>query len=270
MADREKDFEEQRARGMDPAQRIWMFAMYIFHWACIGAAIMIIVAEGFVMENSLRRFTEQFGVGEAPARGYQNDQDYNPTCGYVQMTNVPKHLGSVVWSAGWQIFIIIAALIIIFADLALALPNNNNICWRIVKSLWLDGMTYDQKTAQADPYGQYGASGQTTPKPIPFFLGALAFFKVFLTFGFLSQSFYGLDTGEDPWGEKTGPDTQLFCLWAGFILAGSALTGLVSGAFLFLAKAPRELSDERYPYGLRNPRPAYPTSRYPRFPFNRY
>lgn len=76
-------------------------------------------------------------------------------------------------------------------------------------------MTYDQKTAQADPYGQYGASGQTTPKPIPFFLGALAFFKVFLTFGFLSQSFYGLDTGEDPWGEKTGPDTQLFCLWAG-------------------------------------------------------
>jgi hypothetical protein len=75
------------------------------------------------MENSLRRFTDQFGVGEAreclvlaatkkilrrfetAARGYQNDQDYNPTCGYVMNTNVPKHLGSIVWSAGWQIFI---------------------------------------------------------------------------------------------------------------------------------------------------------------------
>jgi hypothetical protein len=118
--------------------------------------------------------------------------------------------------------IVIAALILIFADLALALPDNNNICWRIVKTLWLDGMTYDENTAQADPYAQYGQQGpQPTPKPIPFFLGALAFFKVFLTIGFLSQSFYGLDNGENEWGETRGPDTQLFCLWAGKCVFGT-------------------------------------------------
>jgi hypothetical protein len=38
-------------------------------------------------------------------RAYQEVLDYNPYCGYVSLTNVPKHLGSIIWSTGWQIFI---------------------------------------------------------------------------------------------------------------------------------------------------------------------
>ncbi|GHJ87819.1 hypothetical protein NliqN6_4221 [Naganishia liquefaciens] len=188
----------------------------------------------------------------ATARGYQNDVDYNPTCGYVQLTNVPKHLGSVIWSTGWQLFIIIAALLIIFADLALAIPGNTNLPWNVVKFFWLDGMTYDQEIADRDPRLD-PREGRNSAKPMPFFLGALGFFKVFVTFGYLSQSFYGIDTGMDEWGESHGPNTQLFCLWAGFILAGSALLGLITGCFLFLAKSPREVSDERDYRWRRNP-----------------
>lgn len=106
-------------------------------------------------------------------------------------------------------FPVIAAFLIIFADLALAIPGNNNYPWKIVKFFWLDGMTYDNEIGIRNPREGPNA------KPIPFFLAALGFFKVFLTFGYLSQSFYGLDAGLNEWGESEGPNTQLFCLWAG-------------------------------------------------------
>ncbi|KAJ9098068.1 hypothetical protein QFC19_006503 [Naganishia cerealis] len=143
--------------------------------------------------------------------------------GYVGLTNVPKHAGSILWSSGWQFFIIIAALTIVFADVALALPERNNIFWRIIKMFWLDGMTYTKQYGTADPY-------DTSRDPIPFFLAPLALFKVFLTFGYMSQSFYGVDTGLNQWGEQKGPNTQLFCLAAGFSLAGSSLFGLFTGS----------------------------------------
>lgn len=75
-------------------------------------------------------------------------------------------------------------------------------------------MTYDRDLAYRNPELD-PREGRNSVKPMPFFLGALGFFKVFVTFGYLSQSFYGIDNGLDEWGERYGPDTQLFCLWAG-------------------------------------------------------
>jgi hypothetical protein len=94
----------------------------------------------------------------------------------------------------------------------------------VVKFFWLDGMTYDNEIGLRNPsedprdYSREypnGIPNGKSAKPIPFFLAALGFFKVFLTFGYLSQSFYGLDNGLNEWGESKGPNTQLFCLWAG-------------------------------------------------------
>jgi hypothetical protein len=108
------------------------------------------------------------------------------------------------------IYPVLAAFILIFADLAMAIPERNNIFWRLIKMFWLDGMTYTRGYGTADPYG-------TSRDPTPFFLAPLgkrnlslksvkshthnkfwfilAFFKIFITFGYLSQTFYGVDDG---------------------------------------------------------------------------
>ncbi|KAJ9095974.1 hypothetical protein QFC21_005336 [Naganishia friedmannii] len=173
------------------------------------------------MANTITRFKEVFVKGQKD-RGWRTGDDYNPMCGYVQLTSIPKHLGSVVWTLGWQVFIILAAIILIFADLAMAIPERNNIFWRLIKMVWLDGMTYTRAYGTANPY-------IANRDPTPFFLAPLAFFKIFISFGYLSQTFYGVDNGMNQWGEQTGPNTQEFCVYAGFILAGSSALGLMTG-----------------------------------------
>ncbi|WRT63804.1 uncharacterized protein IL334_000729 [Kwoniella shivajii] len=170
--------------------KIWMII-------AAGALVMPLVVWILIFIENTKCFSETMGhyLGNDQRVYDQMDGDHN--AGFVGNTNIPKHLGGVVFAAAFDVAMWMFIIISMCADLFWKFP----LCRRFLESMWADGLYETRKYVDIEFY----------------FLMANAFLKLFIVAATGSQTYIGLYPKQD----DPQLDTPLFCLYATMILLGS-------------------------------------------------
>ncbi|KAK4689396.1 hypothetical protein P7C73_g705, partial [Tremellales sp. Uapishka_1] len=168
---------------------LWMSICKLWMIVAVGALIMPAIVWILIFTENTHTFQEVMGhyLGN-------NLWDYpgDPGCGYVDATNIPKHLGGVVFTAVFDL----GMLTLIFLSICADLFWRFEILHHILEAFWAVGV-WDDRDLLSIEY---------------FFLIANAFLKLFIVAATGSQTYTGI------YPDFKGLDTPLFCLYATMIL----------------------------------------------------
>ncbi|KAH8079269.1 hypothetical protein HD553DRAFT_363160 [Filobasidium floriforme] len=167
--------------------RFWIMICRIWCFISVLIMILVIVAESIILNNSMQRYHDIYG-NSYPSRGYDRDPS-GPQSGYVALTNVPKHVGSLVFSSAFQVSLILFAAFVGLGDLALVYKSPDNGAYR--------GMQTFKGTHLSAPLRYEDTYKPRQSIREPFFIVGLSLLKLFIGCAYMSQSFYGISTGDN-------------------------------------------------------------------------
>ncbi|RXK39102.1 hypothetical protein M231_03607 [Tremella mesenterica] len=199
MPDAEKKKKEWLGRETFPT--IWLFICLIFNWIGILALLMLAIAELVIIVNNWKTYHDTYGY-KYPASGYIGGS----TCGFVEYTNAPKHLGSILWTLAYQVSIIIFALMAIASDFAWRNASYNKYGQKFVQSFYAEGIMTGERDKKTR---------------LPFYVVANAWLKFFITILYMQQTFYGL---------RGGSHSPSDCLAASSVTSGSVTASTSTSA----------------------------------------
>ncbi|GFZ51980.1 hypothetical protein JCM24511_09750 [Saitozyma sp. JCM 24511] len=220
--------------------KIWIYICQLWIFVAVGALIMPLIAWILIFAENIDTYhkTMRCGFGkwlaEIRADLYLgNDMSVYDTfsppsdSGYVNETNIPKHLGGAVFASCLDFAMIIMILISLASEvLYVALPLHTGFggtdadfpaSWKfpfaknVLLMMWTPGL-WNEANMDAIEY---------------FFLIANAFLKIFIVAVTGAQTYTGL-TPNSP----GGVDTPLFCLYATMILLGSIPLTIIAQMFV--------------------------------------
>ncbi|RXK39077.1 hypothetical protein M231_03582 [Tremella mesenterica] len=192
--------------------RIWMMLCNLWLIVAVGALVMNFVVWLMIIIKNTRIFQDELGTYLGNDKALYGG---SPESGYVDNTNIPKHLGGVVFAAVLAIAMMIFILIALAADVFI----KTEVAVKFLSAFFTDGLY----TTETDLL-----------KIEFFFLIANAFLKLFIVVVTGSESYIGLETVGAP-----EIDTPLFCLYAVMILLGSIPITVIAEIFI--------ISDKRRP-----------------------
>ncbi|WVQ76130.1 hypothetical protein IAR50_005776 [Cryptococcus sp. DSM 104548] len=171
---------------------LWMRICQLWTIVALGALIMPLIVWIMIFIENTKTFADTMHhyLGNDQSRYDQFDGDSG--AGYVSDTNIPKHLGGVIFAAGLDVAMWVLILISACADLFWRFP----IAKQFIGAFYAQGL-YDEKGLVEIEF---------------FFLVANAFLKLFIVVATGSQTYTGL------YPDNNQVDTPLFCLYAVMIL----------------------------------------------------
>ncbi|KAL7418663.1 hypothetical protein Q5752_006346 [Cryptotrichosporon argae] len=180
----------------------WYKLCQLWIIVAVGSLVMVMVVWIMIFIENTHCFqtTMHHYMGNTEAR-YGGDIN----SGYVDLTNIPKHLGGVVFTAIFDL------AMLMFCAIALA----SEVYWKyamgrqVLQMYYSDGL-YDDAKFEKLKY---------------LFLIANAFLKLFIVAATGSESWYGLNPNE------ASLRTDTFCLYATFILLGSIPFTIIAQMF---------------------------------------
>ncbi|CAD6587921.1 MAG: hypothetical protein TREMPRED_004891 [Tremellales sp. Tagirdzhanova-0007] len=189
--------------GRNTLPRLWIYICKVWIWIAAGSLIMPFIVWLFILGENLHvyRDTENSYIGN-DAAVYGGD----PNAGYVDLTNIPKHLAGVVFAAAFDI----SMMIFIFVSFCADLFWKFEWCKQVLEMLFAVGLWTGAKITEIEY----------------FCLIANAFLKLFIVAATGAEAFTGLNSGINT------VDTPLFCLWAVLILLGSIPFTVIASMFI--------------------------------------
>ncbi|ODN79077.1 hypothetical protein L198_07961 [Cryptococcus wingfieldii CBS 7118] len=187
-----KDLLPSKWLGPRTFPDLWMRVCKLWTIVALGALIMPLVVWIMIFIENTKTFADTMDhyLGNDQSRYDQIDGDSE--AGYVGNTNIPKHLGGVIFAAGLDVAMWLIILISACADLFWRFP----IAKQFIDAFYANGL-YDEKGLVEIEF---------------FFLVANAFLKLFIVVATGSQTYTGL------YPDNNQVDTPLFCLYAVMIL----------------------------------------------------
>ncbi|WVN89221.1 uncharacterized protein L203_104439 [Cryptococcus depauperatus CBS 7841] len=179
--------------------KLWMIV-------AVGALVMPLIVWIMIFIENTKTFNDTMHhyLGNDQRIYDRMDNDHN--AGYVGNTNIPKHLGGVVFAAVFDVAMWILIIIAACSDLFWRFP----ICKQLIDAFHAPGL-YDTRGHGEIEY---------------FFLVANVFLKLFIVAATGSQTYTGL------YPDNNQVDTPLFCLYAVMILLASTIFTLPALMFL--------------------------------------
>ncbi|WVQ80938.1 hypothetical protein IAT38_003045 [Cryptococcus sp. DSM 104549] len=185
------------AEWLGPATfpKLWMYICKLWVIVALGALVMPLVVWIMIFIENTKTFSDTMDHYLGNDQAVYDRIDGDPNAGYVGDTNIPKHLGGVVFAAALDVAMWVLILLSICADLFWKFP----VCKQFLDAFWTAGLQ----------------DGRGLPEIEYYFLVANAFLKLFIVAATGSQTYTGLYPDNDQ------VDTPLFCLYATMILLGT-------------------------------------------------
>ncbi|WWD22536.1 hypothetical protein CI109_107029 [Kwoniella shandongensis] len=191
--------------------RILMHIIRLWFVVALGCLIMVLIVWIMIFIENTKTFSDTMHHYLGNDQNVYDSFDYDHNAGYVSNTNIPKHLGGVVFTSLFDVAMWFFVLIAMASDLFWRFP----ICKDFLETFWTSGL-YDTRGFVDIEF---------------FFIFANAFLKLFIVAATGSQTYVGI------YPNNEHVDTPLFCLYATMCLAGSI-------PFTNLDRQPSTLSTE--------------------------
>ncbi|OWZ48537.1 hypothetical protein C349_02156 [Cryptococcus neoformans var. grubii Br795] len=188
---------------------LWMKACKLWVIVALGALIMPLIVWIMIFIENTKTFSDTMNHYLGNDQSVYDRMDGYPNAGYVGNTNIPKHLGGVVFAAAFDISMWVIIVIAACADLFWRFP----ICKQLIDAFYAQGLHDTRGLVDIEFY----------------FLVANAFLKLFIVAATGSQTYTGL------YPDNKQVDTPLFSLYATMILLCSIPLTLIALFFILHA-----------------------------------
>ncbi|RSH82797.1 hypothetical protein EHS25_005787 [Saitozyma podzolica] len=187
--------------------KIWIYICHLWIFVAVGALIMPLIAWILIFAENIDTYHKTMHLYLGNDMSVYDTFSPPSDSGYVNETNIPKHLGGAVFASCLDFAMIIMILISLASELFWKFPFAKNV----LLMMWTPGL-WNEANMDAIEY---------------FFLIANAFLKIFIVAVTGAQTYTGL-TPDTP----GGVDTPLFCLYATMILLGSIPLTIIAQMFV--------------------------------------
>ncbi|WVQ91590.1 hypothetical protein IAS59_005391 [Cryptococcus gattii] len=188
---------------------LWMKVCKLWVIVALGALIMPLIVWIMIFIENTKTFSDTMHHYLGNDQSVYDQMDQDPDAGYVGNTNIPKHLGGVIFTAALDIAMWVIIIIAACADLFWRFP----ICRQLIDAFHAQGLHNTKGLVDIEF----------------FFLVANAFLKLFIVAATGSQTYTGL------YPDNKQVDTPLFCLYATMILLCSIPLTLIALFFILHA-----------------------------------
>ncbi|KAK8845587.1 hypothetical protein IAR55_006303 [Kwoniella newhampshirensis] len=201
-----------------PFPRMLMLIVRLWFIVALGCLVMVLIVWLMIFIENTKTFKDTMHHYLGNDQRVYDTFDGDHGAGYVANTNIPKHLGGIVFTSLFDIAMMVFIPLAACSDLFWRFP----FCKQILEDFWTAGL-YDTRGFVDIEF---------------FFVFANAFLKLFIVAATGSQTYTGI------YPDNSHVDTPLFCLYATLCLAGSIPFTIISHIMVLHQMKRKEYKDE--------------------------